>query len=100
MEDVTADEDEGGENAEADDFPAIEEGEFGGAEATDLYDRALSIVLSHQKASISYIQRRLQIGYNRAASLMERMEKEGVTGPANHAENVRACLDQTDTVDL
>ncbi|MDR3510022.1 MAG: DNA translocase FtsK, partial [Caulobacteraceae bacterium] len=33
----------------------------------------------------SYIQRRLQIGYNRAASLMERMEQEGVVGPANHA---------------
>ena len=46
---------------------------------------ALSIVLRHQKASTSYIQRRLQIGYNRAASLMERMEKEGVVGPANHA---------------
>ena len=39
----------------------------------------------HRKASTSYIQRRLQIGYNRAASIMERMEKEGIIGPANHA---------------
>ena len=38
-----------------------------------------------RKASTSYIQRRLQIGYNRAASLMERMEKEGVVGQPNHA---------------
>jgi S-DNA-T family DNA segregation ATPase FtsK/SpoIIIE len=42
-------------------------------------------VLRDKKASTSYIQRRLQIGYNRAASLMERMEKEGIVGPANHA---------------
>jgi DNA segregation ATPase FtsK/SpoIIIE, S-DNA-T family len=85
LEEVTADADEGEEDAEPDDLPALEEGEFGGAEGADLYDHALSIVLRHQKASTSYIQRRLQIGYNRAASLMERMEKEGVVGPANHA---------------
>jgi S-DNA-T family DNA segregation ATPase FtsK/SpoIIIE len=85
LEDVTADADEGNEDAEPDDLPAMEEGELGGAEGADLYDQALSIVLRHQKASTSYIQRRLQIGYNRAASLMERMEKEGVVGPANHA---------------
>jgi DNA segregation ATPase FtsK/SpoIIIE, S-DNA-T family len=42
-------------------------------------------VLRDKKASTSYIQRRLQIGYNRAASLMERMENEGIVGPANHA---------------
>jgi S-DNA-T family DNA segregation ATPase FtsK/SpoIIIE len=45
----------------------------------------VAVVLRHKKASTSYIQRRLQIGYNRAASLMERMEKEGIVGPANHA---------------
>jgi S-DNA-T family DNA segregation ATPase FtsK/SpoIIIE len=85
LEDVTADADEGNVDAEPDDLPAMEEGELGGAEGADRYDQALSIVLRHQKASTSYIQRRLQIGYNRAASLMERMEKEGVVGPANHA---------------
>jgi len=84
LEDVTAD-DDSEEDAEPDDIPAIEEREFGGAEGADVYDQALSIVLRHQKASTSYIQRRLQIGYNRAASLMERMEKEGAVGPANHA---------------
>jgi S-DNA-T family DNA segregation ATPase FtsK/SpoIIIE len=45
----------------------------------------VAVVLRDKKASTSYIQRRLQIGYNRAASLMERMEREGIVGPANHA---------------
>ncbi len=57
----------------------------GGEESNDLYDRAVAVVLRDRKASTSYIQRRLQIGYNRAASIIERMEKEGVVGPANHA---------------
>ncbi|WP_147707624.1 DNA translocase FtsK, partial [Microvirga massiliensis] len=64
--------------------PVAESDEMG-LEASDLYDQAVAIVLRHKKASTSYIQRRLQIGYNRAASIMERMEKEGVVGPANHA---------------
>ena len=45
----------------------------------------VQIVTRDKKASTSYIQRRLQIGYNRAASLMERMENEGIVGQANHA---------------
>jgi S-DNA-T family DNA segregation ATPase FtsK/SpoIIIE len=53
--------------------------------ATDLYQQAVQIVMRDKKASTSYIQRRLQIGYNRAASLMERMEHEGVVGQPNHA---------------
>jgi S-DNA-T family DNA segregation ATPase FtsK/SpoIIIE len=55
----------------------------GGEESNDLYDRAVAVVTRDGKASTSYIQRRLQIGYNRAASLMERMEQEGVVSPAN-----------------
>jgi DNA segregation ATPase FtsK/SpoIIIE, S-DNA-T family len=81
LEAVTAEEDE---EAEIEDTPVFDEGDMGLGSA-DLYDQAVSIVLRHKKASTSYIQRRLQIGYNRAASLMERMEKEGVVGPANHA---------------
>jgi S-DNA-T family DNA segregation ATPase FtsK/SpoIIIE len=57
----------------------------GDEESNDLYDRAVNVVLRDRKASTSYIQRRLQIGYNRAASIIERMEEEGVVGPANHA---------------
>ena len=51
----------------------------------ELYDQAVAVVTRDRKASTSYVQRRLQIGYNRAASLIERMEKEGVVGAANHA---------------
>jgi S-DNA-T family DNA segregation ATPase FtsK/SpoIIIE len=47
-------------------------------------------VLRHKKASTSYIQRRLQIGYNRAASIMERMEKEGVVGRPITPESARS----------
>ena len=64
-------------------FDATGMGEAG--DATDLYQQAVQIVLRDKKASTSYIQRRLQIGYNRAASIMERMEHEGVVGQANHA---------------
>jgi len=58
---------------------------MGQSEGGDLYSQAVQIVMRDQKASTSYIQRRLQIGYNRAASIMERMEQEGVVGQANHA---------------
>ncbi|WP_455465972.1 DNA translocase FtsK 4TM domain-containing protein [Bartonella sp. B39] len=51
----------------------------------DPYRQAVAIVLRDRKASTSYIQRRLGIGYNRAASLIERMEEEGIISPANHA---------------
>jgi DNA segregation ATPase FtsK/SpoIIIE, S-DNA-T family len=76
LEEVTAGGDDEGEEGEIG---------FGGEESSDLYDRAVAVVTRDGKASTSYIQRRLQIGYNRAASLMERMEQEGVVGPANHA---------------
>ncbi|WP_409019537.1 DNA translocase FtsK 4TM domain-containing protein [Brevundimonas vesicularis] len=59
--------------------------EGGGGSGDDLYDRAVAIVTRDRKASTSYVQRRLQIGYNRAATLIERMEQEGVVSPANHA---------------
>ncbi|MTI44052.1 S-DNA-T family DNA segregation ATPase FtsK/SpoIIIE [Roseibium hamelinense] len=57
----------------------------GGDEGNDLYDKAVAIVLRDKKASTSYVQRRLSIGYNRAASLIERMEQEGLISSANHA---------------
>ncbi len=58
---------------------------MGGDGAGDLFAQAVAIVKRDRKASTSYIQRRLQIGYNRAASLMERMELEGIVGQPNHA---------------
>ena len=57
----------------------------GGGSGDDLYDQAVAVVTRDRKASTSYIQRRLQIGYNRAASLIEKMEREGVVTAANHA---------------
>jgi S-DNA-T family DNA segregation ATPase FtsK/SpoIIIE len=63
-------------------FDATGMGADGGG---DLFAQAVAIVKRDRKASTSYIQRRLQIGYNRAASLMERMELEGIVGQANHA---------------
>ncbi len=50
----------------------------------ELYDKAVSIVCREKKASTSFIQRHLQIGYNRAARIIEKMESEGVVSPANH----------------
>ena len=58
-----------------------EKGELPAGGEEDLYGRALAIVVRDQKASTSYLQRRLQIGYNRAADLIERMERENIVGP-------------------
>jgi S-DNA-T family DNA segregation ATPase FtsK/SpoIIIE len=80
LEEVTAggDEDEDG-NA------VFDSTGMGLAEGGDLFQQAVAIVKRDRKASTSYIQRRLQIGYNRAATIMERMEEEGIVGQANHA---------------
>ena len=56
----------------------------GGGSGDDLYDKAVAIVARDKRASTSYIQRRLQIGYNRAARLIELMEEQGVVSPPNH----------------
>ncbi len=70
------------------------EGESGGAdaEADPLYDEAVKIVTTERKPSISYVQRRLKIGYNRAARLLEAMETAGIVGPlqSNGAREVLA----------
>jgi DNA segregation ATPase FtsK/SpoIIIE, S-DNA-T family len=56
-----------------------------GSSGDSLYDQAVAVVLRDKKVSTSYVQRRLQIGYNKAASLIERMEKEGVISGTNAA---------------
>jgi len=87
LESVTADDSDG--------IDAMEGGEDG-TESNDLYDQAVAIVLRDRKASTSYIQRRLQIGYNRAASIVERMENEGLVSPANHAGKREILVDERD----
>jgi S-DNA-T family DNA segregation ATPase FtsK/SpoIIIE len=83
MEEIT----EGGDFGEGSEIMAAM---FGGGsgegegENDSLYDRAVAIVARERKASTSFIQRHLQIGYNRAASIIEEMERRGVIGPANH----------------
>ncbi|MCF6115482.1 DNA translocase FtsK [Mesorhizobium muleiense] len=81
---ITEDDDE-----DDDDEPSGKGGSGGGGgnfeDSDDPYDQAVAVVLRDGKASTSYIQRRLGIGYNRAASIIEKMEKEGIVGPANHA---------------
>ena len=79
VEDVTEPDDSDGEAALA--FSGIagaSDGEKG------LFDQAVAVVAREGKASTSFIQRHLAIGYNKAAKLIEQMEKEGIVGPANH----------------
>ena len=80
LEEVTA----GGEEDE-DGNAVFDSTGMGQADGGDLYQQAVAIVRRDRKASTSYIQRRLQIGYNRAATIMERMEEEGIVGQPNHA---------------
>ncbi|HEX7777298.1 MAG TPA: DNA translocase FtsK, partial [Parvibaculum sp.] len=75
LEAITAEPEEGGGEA----FGLDGEGS-----GDDLYDKAVAIVARDKRASTSYIQRRLQIGYNRAARLIELMEEQGVVSPPNH----------------
>lgn len=58
-----------------------------------LYARAVSVVTAERKASTSFVQRKLQIGYNTAAALMERMEAEGVVGPADYVGKREILID-------
>jgi S-DNA-T family DNA segregation ATPase FtsK/SpoIIIE len=91
LEAVTAAEEE-----DEDGNPVFDATGMGQPEGGDLYQQAVQVVLRDRKASTSYIQRRLQIGYNRAASLMERMEKEGVVGQANHAGKREILIGEED----
>jgi S-DNA-T family DNA segregation ATPase FtsK/SpoIIIE len=62
-----------------------EDADTGTTTGDDLYDRAVAVVCHERKASTSFVQRQLRIGYNSAARLIERMEQEGVVSQPNHA---------------
>jgi S-DNA-T family DNA segregation ATPase FtsK/SpoIIIE len=85
-QDVTEEPNENGADGE----PELFDGEGGEG---DIYDRAVEIVRRDRKASTSYLQRRLSIGYNRAATLIEKMEKDGVISQANAAGKRDILLD-------
>jgi len=73
------------EPAEGYDSPFIPDGESNSSSSGDsLYDKAVAIVVKDRRASTSYVQRRLSVGYNKAATLIERMEEEGVISAPNH----------------
>jgi DNA segregation ATPase FtsK/SpoIIIE, S-DNA-T family len=78
LDEVTETEEGGG-------FGAYDLGGGGAGADEELYHQAVAVVARERKASTSFIQRHLQIGYNRAARLIERMEAEGVVSQANHA---------------
>ncbi len=80
----TVTEEETAEEAPAAEEAVFDKGAMAEESGDDLYDKAVKVVLRDRKCSTSYIQRRLSVGYNRAASLVERMEQEGLVGPANH----------------
>jgi S-DNA-T family DNA segregation ATPase FtsK/SpoIIIE len=85
------------EEPEADGDAAVFDGTtMGAAEGGDLYQQAVQVVMRDRKATTSYIQRRLQIGYNRAASLIERMEQEGIVGQPNHAGKREILIEGAD----
>jgi DNA segregation ATPase FtsK/SpoIIIE, S-DNA-T family len=88
LEAVTAE-----EPTDEDGNPIFDSTAMGAPEGGDLYQQAVQVVTRDRKASTSYIQRRLQIGYNRAASLIERMEEEGIVGQANHAGKREILVD-------
>ncbi|MBZ0272841.1 DUF87 domain-containing protein [bacterium] len=71
---------------------AGEDGQDADLEDDPEYDRAIEIVARERKASVSYLQRRLKIGYNRSARIMERMEREGIVGPSDGTSRPREVL--------
>lgn len=81
---VTDGEDEEETIEDADSIADIVAAGSAGENMEELYLQAVKVVMRDKKCSTSYIQRRLSIGYNKAATLVERMEAEGIVGPANH----------------
>ena len=93
LDDVTEGEDDdagGGGAMTMSGIAGASEGEKG------LFDQAVALVAREGKASTSFVQRHLSIGYNRAAKLIEQMEKEGIVSPANHVGKREVLVRRSD----
>lgn len=88
LEDITTEREEGPED------PTLA---GGGSEGNTLFDQAVAIVANDRKASTSYIQRKLSIGYNRAANLIEKMEQDGMIGPSGPGGKREIFLPEKDS---
>jgi S-DNA-T family DNA segregation ATPase FtsK/SpoIIIE len=97
LETVTADEDE--EEPEVDEGAVFDKSAMGAEDGDSLFEEAVKVVMRDKKCSTSYIQRRLGVGYNRAASLVERMEKEGLVGAPNHVGKREILMGKRDHAD-
>ncbi len=75
--------------------PSVADGAKADDEYDDRYDEAVALVAQAQQASISMVQRRLRIGYNRAARIIEKMEQEGIVGPSDGSSKGREVLIQS-----
>ena len=75
-------------------------GSGGGSGDDEMYDRAVEVVCRERKASTSFVQRHLQIGYNRAARIIERMEAEGVISRANNAGKRQVLARDIDNAEM
>ncbi|WP_455466446.1 DNA translocase FtsK [Bartonella sp. B39] len=91
---VTDSEDDNKDAESADIVSGISTAENFDEDGEELYMRAVKIVMRDRKCSTSYIQRRLAIGYNKAASLVERMEEKGIVGAANHVGKREILLNE------
>ncbi|MHC3938963.1 hypothetical protein ACI0FR_00251 [Paenochrobactrum sp. BZR 201-1] len=93
---VTAEDDD--EETVEEDSAVFDQSNAGAEDGDEYYQQAVKVVMRDKKCSTSYIQRRLGIGYNRAASLVERMEKEGLVGAANHVGKREILVGNRDNV--
>ena len=83
------------EGVTEEDEPAFDGSGPAGDSGDDLYDRAVALICQHKKASTSFVQRHLQIGYNRAARIIERMEAEGLVSEANHVGKREVLIERS-----
>lgn len=81
-------------------FADLEDEEEAEEDVDELYEKAVMLVIQYDRASASMLQRRLQIGFNRAARILEQMEKNGVVGPSDGSEPREVLVNKEDLKNL